>query len=75
MVRAVVLREDTERVYQFILSYCAERGLPPTQREMAEGCFMARSSVIRHLDMLDAHGLIVRELGAARGVLLPKNPE
>lgn len=65
------LREDTARVYAFIQDYVrAQRGRPPTQREIAEGCYMARSSVQRHLDILDARGLIVREPGMARGMYL-----
>jgi DNA-binding MarR family transcriptional regulator len=67
---------DTEKVYQFIKQYIGENnGRPPTQREIAEGCYIARSSVQRHLDVLDARGLIVREMGMARGLTLVLNEE
>lgn len=67
-----LLRSDTDKVYQFIKTYMAKNlGRPPTQREIADGCFIARSSVQRHLDILDALGLIVREPGMARGLSLP----
>jgi DNA-binding MarR family transcriptional regulator len=62
---------DTEKVYEFIKQYIADNGgRPPTQREIADGCYIARSSVQRHLDILDARGLIVREMGMARGLTL-----
>jgi SOS-response transcriptional repressor LexA len=74
--RLLKLRPDTERVYDFIKRYFIENGgRPPTHREIAGACYMARSSVQRHLDILDAYGLIVREPGMARGLTLPPPDE
>ncbi len=66
----VPLKTETQRVYEFIKHFIKERGFPPSQREIAEGCFMARSSVQRHLDVLEAKGLIEREIGIARSLSL-----
>ena len=33
----------TEAVYAFIKRYVEEWGLPPSQREIAEGCFITNS--------------------------------
>ncbi len=64
--------ENTELVYRFIRKYINENGFAPTLREIADGCFMGRSSVMRHLDRLDAWGLIIRDPGKARGMRLGK---
>ena len=45
-----------ETVYEFIKQYMEKEGMPPSQREIAEGCYIAKSDVIRHLDRLDAWG-------------------
>lgn len=66
----VALKPDTRKVYEFIREYIQHRGLPPTQREIADHCFVARSSIQRHLDILDALGFIIREPGTARGITL-----
>jgi DNA-binding MarR family transcriptional regulator len=64
--------DTTERVYEFILSYMeAHNGLAPSQREIAEACFLVRSAVLRHLDRLEAWGRIIREPGKARSIRLP----
>jgi SOS-response transcriptional repressor LexA len=64
------LKPDSQRVYQFVYQYIDERGFSPSQREIAEGCFMARASVQRHLDVLEAKGFIEREMGMARSLSL-----
>jgi len=49
--------DTTERVYRFIVDYIAAHdGLSPSQREIAEGCYIVRSAVLRHLDRLEAWG-------------------
>lgn len=68
--------EDTERVYQFIVGYLDEHNnLSPTQQEIATACHMSRSSVQRHLTLLDAHGRICWTEGAKRSIWLPKPSE
>jgi DNA-binding MarR family transcriptional regulator len=62
----------TECVYRFILEYMeAHNGLAPSQREIAEACFLVRSAVLRHLDRLEAWARIIREPGKARSIRLP----
>lgn len=64
------LKPETQQVYRFIHSFIDDRGFAPSQREIADGCYMARSSVQRHLDVLEARGFIERELGMARSLSL-----
>jgi DNA-binding MarR family transcriptional regulator len=65
--------ETTEAVYHFIVTYMeAHDGLAPSQREIAEACYIARSAVIRHIDRLEAWGRIIRDLNKARSIRLPK---
>ena len=65
--------DTTERVYRFIVDYIAAHdGLSPSQREIAEGCYIVRSAVLRHLDRLEAWGRSLREPGKARSIRIPK---
>lgn len=59
----------TEAVYQFICDYHKEHGMAPTLREIGIGCFLARGSVVRYVDRLEAWGWIKREPGRARSIL------
>lgn len=60
----------TRQLFCFIRRYTTENGLPPTQREMADGCFIAISSVSRHLDRLHMLGYIERLPGTMRGIVV-----
>ncbi len=62
--------EKEALVYAFICTHVAQYTRPPTIREIADGCFMSRSNVVRYLDKLDAHGFIARAAGKARGISL-----
>jgi DNA-binding MarR family transcriptional regulator len=65
--------QTTDTVYRFIVEYMnAHDGLAPSQREIADGCYIARSAVIRHLDKLEASGRIIHEPNKARSIRLPK---
>ncbi|HEX2621113.1 MAG TPA: MarR family transcriptional regulator [Phototrophicaceae bacterium] len=65
------IKPDTRQVYEFIRDFIHHHsGIPPTQREIADGCFIARSAVQRHLDILEARGIIVRTDRMARGIVL-----
>lgn len=63
-------KELTTAVYHYIQQYIAEHGFAPSLRDIAEGCYIGRSTVLRHLDRLEAQGRIMRELGKARGIIL-----
>jgi SOS-response transcriptional repressor LexA len=60
--------QTTIAVYVFLWNYHQEHGFSPTQQEIAEACFMARSGVLRHLDKLTIWGWISRAEGKARGI-------
>jgi DNA-binding MarR family transcriptional regulator len=47
----------TEQVYQFICDHIAS-GNVPTQAEIADGCYISRSSVRRYLSRLEGQGRI-----------------
>lgn len=61
-----------ERVYDFISEYIHENSNSPTLREIADACYLGRSTTYRFLDKLEAHGRIVRAPGKARNIRLPK---
>lgn len=60
----------TERLYCFIRHYTRTKKLPPTQREMADACFISAGTVNRHLDRLQMLGYIQRIEGKKRGIVL-----
>jgi len=64
--------ETTEAVYNFIRTYIEQRGFSPSLREIAAGCFLGHSTIIRYLDRLEAMGYITRELGVARSIRLTR---
>ena len=64
--------QTTEDIYAFIERYIEEYGIPPSQRDIAKGCYLANSAVIRHLDRLEAWGRIQRIPGKSRGIRLIK---
>jgi predicted transcriptional regulator len=58
-----VLEDDTtEQVYQFICDQIAN-GSVPTQAEIADGCYISRSSVRRYLSRLEGQERIAVGLG------------
>ena len=62
--------ELTISIYCMICRYVAEKGIAPTQREIARECFIANGSVLRHLDRLQMWGYIERVEGASRNIVL-----
>jgi SOS-response transcriptional repressor LexA len=64
----------TEIVYKFIQDYIQREGIAPSIREIAEGCYLGRSTVQRHLDRLAAWGWIIQRPGRARGIVLVDRP-
>lgn len=61
-----------EQVYAFIVAYIYENTNSPSLREIADACYIGRSTTYRFLDKLEAQGRIVREEGQARNIRLPK---
>ena len=62
--------ETTRQIFDFIRDYYEQHSYGPSQREMAEACYIVRSGVIRHLDRLEAWGCIIRKPGSARSITL-----
>lgn len=60
----------TEQVYRYLCAYIADNGYAPTLRELAHGCHMSRSNIVRYLDQLEMAGLIRRDYGVSRGIAL-----
>lgn len=65
----------TEAVFTFIEGYIAKEGIAPSQREIAEACYLAPSAVPRHLDRLEAWGRIARLPNKARSIRLIAIPD
>lgn len=59
-----------ESVYNFIFEFTGEHGFSPTLREIAKGCYLGRSTVLRCLDKLEFQGKISREPNKARSIVL-----
>ena len=66
-------QDTTEQVYAFIRDYMAVHGRSPSQREIARGCFIAKSSVIRYLRRLVAKGKIILIPDTQRNIRLPED--
>jgi len=65
------LTERQQEIYEFIRSVIDRRGIPPTMREIGEQ-FAIRSTngVEGHLAALEDRGLITRERGKSRSIVL-----
>jgi SOS-response transcriptional repressor LexA len=64
---------NAERVLAFIRAYWAEHGIAPSMGEIGAACYLARSSVLRYLDLLEARGHIWRYPGVPRSIVLLDN--
>lgn len=62
--------ELMDSVYRFIVTYIDENGFAPSQREIAEGCFISPATAARYLSKLEAKGWLQHESGRARGIVL-----
>ncbi len=62
--------EISAQVYDFIQAYIDEHGFAPTQREIALGCYMSKTNIIRYLDRLEMQGRIIRIPGQPRSIRL-----
>ena len=64
--------QRTGKVLAAIEGFWAERGYPPTVREVQARCGISSSSVVSfHLEKLERRGEIVRKPSISRGIFLP----
>lgn len=62
---------NTKAVYDFIQHYLdVHDGYPPSIRDIAGEVYIGHSTVLRHLDKLEAWGLIRREPQRPRSIRL-----
>ncbi len=63
----------TQTIYEFIKAYIEACRKSPSIREIGSGCYISNSTVMRHLDKLEARGRIQREPNQARSIVIPDN--
>src|SRR5260370_41307205 len=64
-----------QKIFQFIVAYSREQGMPPTNREIGGAMKIASTGhVDYHLKMLEKKGLISRESKKSRGIKLGQQP-
>lgn len=68
-------QERMEAIYAFIELFYMQHRMTPTQREIAEECYLSRGTVLRYLDLLEARGLIERTPFKARSIRLVESPQ
>lgn len=66
--------ELTETVYEFLREYLAAHGYAPSQREIADACFISQTAVTRYLDRLRAARRIWSAPGKPRSIRLLNPP-
>lgn len=64
------MHENAARVYQFIDTFVTENHYHPSLADVAAGCYISRSTVVRYLDLLEAWGCITRDPGVARSIAI-----
>ena len=66
-----MLSPQRQRIIEFIRRFMADRGYPPTVRDIVNGCRISSTSVVaHHLDVLKKEGYIRRHSDVARGIEL-----
>ena len=70
------LSSKQQRIIDFIRSFLADRGYPPTVRDIVSGCAISSTSVVAYnLDILKNEGYIRRHREVSRGIeLLARSP-
>ncbi|MCC6615328.1 MAG: hypothetical protein IT320_17770 [Anaerolineae bacterium] len=68
-----VTNQNTEAVYAFVCDYFERYKYAPSEREIAEGCYLARRSVRQHLQILFKQGRLYRTPGKRRALSLPRD--
>jgi len=59
---------QTLQVFRYIRDYIRNKGMPPSQREIARGTFMAATTMIVHLTRLEMRGWLHREYNIPRSI-------
>jgi repressor LexA len=66
------ITDRQQEIYEFIRTTIATRGIPPSMREIGEKSgIRSTNGVDKHLTALERGGLISRERGKSRGIMLP----
>ncbi len=70
------LSPRSQRIIDFTHHFWAEKGYPPTVRDIVSGCKISSTSVVDYnLDILEREGYIRRHSGISRGIeLLSRSP-
>ncbi len=70
------LSSKPQQIIDFVHRFWAERGYPPTVRDIVSGCRISSTSVVDYnLDILEREGYIRRHSGISRGIeLLTRSP-
>lgn len=66
---------NVEIIYAFICSYIQEYQISPSQRDIAEACYMSHGNVARYLKKLEAQGRIKHYPHISRGIRLVNKDE
>ena len=70
------LTERQQQVYDFLVTYLAANGYPPTLQEIAKHLHVSGNlGVLRHLKALQREGLITRNPGSSRSIALVDRTE
>jgi len=65
------LSQKQQSILNFIDHFLAEKGYPPSVREIAQGCHISSTSVVEyHLNILQKEGYLRRDSEVARGIEL-----
>ena len=70
------LSNPQQQIYDYILSYSAEHGYPPSVREMCEAVGLRSTATVHaHLKNLEQRGLIVRDPAKQRSIQIPTSSQ
>lgn len=62
------VHENALRVYLFIEAFERDNAYQPSMADLAKGCFLSRSTIMRYVDYLEAWGCVERDPGVARSI-------
>ncbi|MGJ3238823.1 MAG: LexA family protein [Anaerolineae bacterium] len=64
---------QTLRVFRFVRDYIREHSIAPSQREIAQGTFMATTTMVLHLTRLEMLRWLYRDYNIPRSIRLDEN--